>query len=87
VHLVGFIIRIYHDARSPDRQKKCGHLDVPTEHRVNCSEYPLAWGVGEPQCQTEQFVGGKRKRLDPDGNRITTSRLASHSLGIRELHS
>jgi len=22
VHLVGFIIRIYHDARSPERQKK-----------------------------------------------------------------
>jgi len=23
VHLAGFIIRIYHDARSPKRQKKC----------------------------------------------------------------
>jgi len=22
VHLVGFVIRIYHDARSPERQKK-----------------------------------------------------------------
>ena len=23
MHLVGFIIRIYHDARSPEREKRC----------------------------------------------------------------
>jgi len=27
VHLVGFIIRIYHDARSPERQKP-DHLSI-----------------------------------------------------------
>jgi hypothetical protein len=62
----------------------CGHLDVPTDHQGNCSEYPLAWGLDESQCQTVQYVGGTRKRLHPDGNRITTPRLASHSLGVFE---
>jgi len=26
VHLVGFIIRIYHDARSPERQNRSGSI-------------------------------------------------------------
>ena len=30
VHLVGFIIRIYHDARSPGRQKQCRIFCVKT---------------------------------------------------------
>ena len=28
MHLVGFIIRIYHDARSPERQKKKDKNDI-----------------------------------------------------------
>jgi len=30
MHLVGFIIRIYHDKRSPQRQIDCNMLSVPT---------------------------------------------------------
>jgi len=39
VHLVGFIIKIYHDARSPERQfiTMHGHLNV------NLSRYTVTW--------------------------------------------
>jgi len=33
VHLVGFIIRIYHDVRSPDRQITCEH-SVAKSYRI-----------------------------------------------------
>jgi len=34
VHLVGFIIRIYHEARSPERQTKAGIIIATHEQNV-----------------------------------------------------
>jgi len=39
VHLVGFIIRIYHDARSPERQKSATIITVGTMILQNFSNY------------------------------------------------
>ena len=36
MHLVGFIIRIYHDAQSSERQMRTECKDARTEHRNNC---------------------------------------------------
>ena len=40
VHLVGFIIRIFHDARSPECQKKNSHISYDTGF-VSCIEHYL----------------------------------------------
>jgi len=37
VHLVGFIIRIYHDARSPERQIIGNCVDVSADCHVLCA--------------------------------------------------
>jgi len=40
VHLFGFVIRIYHDARSPERQKQNRHICIKT-----CSVFQLNIGL------------------------------------------
>jgi len=38
VHLVGFTIRIYHDARSPERQTVLRHVSVAPTTTTTCYE-------------------------------------------------
>ena len=58
VHLVGFIIRIYHNARSPERQtsllsfcnKRIFSNDIYTQPVVTFWKRCLCWGTDENRC-------------------------------------
>ena len=39
MHLVGFIIRIYHDARSPDHQLLFSYMPFPDNGQRNCPKH------------------------------------------------
>ena len=44
MHLVGFIVRIYHDARSPERQIHIG--DVTPKEYLRTVHYDITCGGG-----------------------------------------
>ena len=62
VHLVGFIIRIYHDARSPERQKRYLFSE---RYEVNICTYIN--GINSSlQCDCDMSQGVSRRPLTAD---------------------
>ena len=57
MHLVGFIIRIYHDARSPERQKRRARTSVRVKTERDGTRAETRFGL--PAKRTSPFISAR----------------------------
>ena len=76
LHLVGFIIRIYHDARSPERQNISFHCCSTTIYHTEWTPHPL-----HPQFHIFNLPqGNKKKSTEPRVPAFITTSFLEHEL-------